>query len=355
MATIYEFPNWTTNPYTNMLLLEARARGWSVRGSAHFQTLMRELDTLNEGDVLHVQWTSPISSGAARSEFHRRIKTFSGSVGNAKRRGVKVIWTVHNLVAHDTSNHDLEVQLAKALATLADLVIILNSHTVSAAEPFFSIPPSKVFHLPHPSYVGVYPPAMPRQEVEAHLGIPQGVRTIGFVGAIRPYKGVGDLLNAARVVAERLPRIGVVLAGATSEWAMKEVDGHVPHSLPLFRRHTQLSDDEIALWSSACDVIVLPYRGILNSGSLHLAATFGIPVVLPALPHLTAEYGDQEWITFFDDADGAERHRAIASAIEQSLNHGTAARRSARAFASSYTPFDMSVRFADLLDDFCGT
>jgi glycosyltransferase involved in cell wall biosynthesis len=255
------------------------------------------------------------------------------------------------VVSHDAKFLRQEVELANALGDVADRIIILNSWTVEAARDRYEIPRSKVVHIPHASYLGVYPPPLSRVEVRSHLGIPDGLQTIGFVGAIRPYKGVGDLLEASRLVAGRRPRCGVVLAGNTSALAMREVDAHMPHNLAVFRRHTVLTDSEIAAWVSASDVMVLPYRGILNSGSMMLAATFGVPVVLPNLDHLVDEFGDQEWITFFEERDEDEvRWASIAEAIEMTFDDRRHKSRAAAEFARAYTPWDMTKAYADLVD-----
>ena len=67
-----------------------------------------------------------------------------------------------------------------------------------------------------------------------------------------------------------------------------------------------VSEADVATWFSAANVVVLPYRKVLNSGSMMLAATFGVPLVLPADELLLADYGDEAWIRFFDPSRAAE-------------------------------------------------
>ena len=49
--------------------------------------------------------------------------------------------------------------------------------------------------------------------------------------------------------------------------------------------------------------MVFPYERVLNSGSVLLSATFGRPCILPAEPHLVAEFGGQPWVSFYEVGD----------------------------------------------------
>ena len=352
MPRLNIFPNWNTNPYVNMLYLEPRTRNWRVEGVSYLSGFMKALDTMKHPDVVHIQWTKPfLADVSSQKQYEDRMNEITGALSSAKGRGVKILWTVHNVIAHDTDPIGREVALANLLVALSDRVIILNSHTLSVTSEFYDIPAEKVTVLPHPSYLGVYPTRVSREEVAARLGLPAGLRTMGFIGAIHPYKGVGDFLQAASLVARRNDRCAVILAGDTKPEGMREVDENVPHHLPVIRYHTRIPDADIALGTCACDVLVRPYRRILNSGSMMLAATLGVPVVLPRLDHLVAEYQSQPWVVFFDNPDSEElRPAAIAAAVETAWSQPLVRRRAAVDFARSYTPFDMSRDFADLLD-----
>lgn len=353
MPMISVFPNWNTNPYLNMLFLEVRARGWAVSGGTKVvANLLKDIPRLRGGDILHVQWTSPfLEASKTSADYLRLVEQFVEAVTDAKRRGVAVLWTVHNLLAHEGKFADEEISLARALCNLADRIIVLNSHTVRAASHLYAIPIEKVVHIPHPSYIGIYAPASDRVEVRRTLGIPEGFNTMGIVGAIKRYKGIADFLESSRLVANRFPRTGVILAGETDASAMQEVDAHMPHGVPVFRRHSKLSDNEMAAWVSACDVMVLPYRGILNSGSMMLAASFGVPVALPRLEHLEAEYGEQSWISYFDASeDDATRWEAIAASVEQLFEDRVQRSRDAIEFARSNTLWDMTQAYADVVE-----
>ncbi|MHA6510604.1 glycosyltransferase [Tessaracoccus sp. Y1736] len=352
MAALSVFPYWKTNPYLNLLLLEPRARGWQIRGGNKAEHFFGGVDLLAHGDVFHLHWTRPLSENVGSAEeFNQRVRAFIHEVARMRNRGIRILWTVHNTIAHDSRYVDLEVALARNLCELADVIVVLNSHTPEATVARYELPRDKVFHLPHPSYLGVYSEDIDPMRARRALRIPDGDDVVGFVGAIRPYKGVGDFLAAAHALAAEGQRFTLVLAGNTHEDAWAEINAHLPLSVPSIRHHEHVPDESIGHWVAACSVMVLPFREMLNSGSLMLAATYGVPVVLPDLPHLVSEFGDQPWITFFRSGGSPEqRAGAIAQAIRISLSGRPGNQRSAAQFARSYTPWDMSVDYANLLE-----
>lgn len=352
MAALSVFPFWKTNPYLNLLLLEPRARGWKIRGGNRVEHFFSGAEQLAEGDVFHLHWTRPLSEGIGTAEeFEQRVRAFVAAVEGMRERGVRILWTVHNTIAHDADYPDLEVALAEQLCELADVIVVLNSHTPEATQARYELPRDKLFHLPHPSYLGVYSEDIDEAAARRGLGIAVDGDVVGFVGAIRPYKGVGDFLAAAHKLAADGDQFTLVLAGATHEKAWPEINAQLPLPGPSVRRHDHVPDEVLAQWVAACSVMVLPFRGMLNSGSLLLAATYGVPVVLPDLPHLVAEFGDQSWISFFHSGGTPdERAGAIAGAIQASLKARPANQKAAAEFARVYTPWNMTVDYANLLE-----
>ena len=97
------------------------------------------------------------------------------------------------------------------------------------------------------------------------------------LGAIQPYKGILELLDAW----DALPEDGVprrlVIAGAPSGEASVEtvLERATLHpSVLLFDE--RIESDRMQIFLRAADVAVLPYLRTLNSGAQLLALTFGI-------------------------------------------------------------------------------
>jgi beta-1,4-mannosyltransferase len=98
------------------------------------------------------------------------------------------------------------------------------------------------------------------------------------------------------------------------------------------------------LYLNACDVVVLPYRSILNSAVAMLAFTFQRPVVAPRAGCLEELVEDDVGLTF--DASGSDLTSVLLKSRELK-EHGY--RRAAFKKALEHPPAEMSKRFTDLL------
>jgi beta-1,4-mannosyltransferase len=185
-------------------------------------------------------------------------------------RGATIVWTVHNVHAHDQQNRWLEAALMAIVVPLVHGLIFMTEPSRAqalGAMPRLARKPWKI--IPH----GLYPvpdPLPTRAAARASFGLPPDARIIGFAGDIRPYKGLDGLLAAF----DGTPPGEVVLFVAgrfqtPAEYA-DEQRRHIErlkergHQVVLIER--RLDDDELAAAIVACDVNILPYRKITNSG-----------------------------------------------------------------------------------------
>ena len=350
MRTLLTFPHWVENPYLQMLYLGVLADGWQLRGAVTLDALETELAALAAGDIVHLQWTSPIcenQSDAATAAV--AFQRFGAAVDAALDRGVRLLWTVHNLLAHDARYPDLEVRLAQFLADRSSRIVQLNPHTAAAARGLYDLPGDKLVTLRHASYLGIYAPPPSALQARRFLNVPAAAPTVGFVGRIRPYKGVETLLAAVDRATNSIPDLTLLLAGRTDPDHRRELEALLPGSVRAVRHHRHVPDGDLGTWFAASSVMAFPYQRVLNSGSLLLAATFGRPCILPAEPHLVDAYGDQAWISFFEP--GPDAVASLAEAIVTALRQPPTPRQAAaRAFAAEYTTHDMTADFVAIVD-----
>ena len=344
IRTIVAFPLWADNPYLNLLYLETRARGVDVKPVTRLPALLEQLAGCGEGSALHLHWTSPICELAnSAEEAEAQTSTFITAVTEALGRGMCLIWTVHNVLPHDARFVEAAITLHAFLARHADRIHILSPATVAQAAPHYAIPESKVELISHSSYEGIYGPALDRADARARLGIDEDELAVLAFGQLRPYKGLLELFAAAQRAGLRRPGIVLLVAGSTSAEDLAVLDENVPTSVRLVRHHSYIADGDVSGWFSAADLAVFPYRNILNSGSVHLAATFGVPSILPGEPHLRSQFAGSSWIDYFDPAAAVE---SLAEVLVDWNDDSHAKRVSARTAAEAYTPHEMSSDFA---------
>lgn len=338
------FPAYRDNPFLNLMLLAPRARGWNVLESLRLEQLEQHLGRLGTGDVFHMHWTSPIvqRNDDDLDEARARLDRFRTAVDAARTRGARLVWTIHNVLPHDARHLELELELNRYLADAADVVHVMNRDTPTAVSSYYELDPAKVVHLPHPSYQGVYPDSVSREEARASLGLADRDHAVLAFGQMRPYKGIDVLVEAVRRTKPP-ERPVLLLAGRTTAVDREEIDRLLGDDVRAVREHDQVEDIDVQLWFRAADTAVFPYRRVLNSGVLHLAASFGVPSILPDEPHLRAEFSDEAWVRWFDAGDAVE-------SLSVALAAPAAGAAEAAEFSRRLAPFALSRRYAELLD-----
>lgn len=343
------FPAYRDNPYLNLMLLAPRARGWNVLESLRLEQLEGHLGHLGAGEVFHMHWTAPIVQRADDdlATARTRLDRFRTAVDAARSRGARLVWTIHNVLPHDARHLELELELNRYLAATADAVHVMNRATAAAVSEYYTLDPAKVVHIPHPSYQGVYPASQSRDEARDALGLGPDDRTVLAFGQLRPYKGVDFLVEAVRSLPAA-ERPVLLLAGRTSDEDRATIDALLGDDLRAVREHDHVADVEVQRWFRAADVAVFPYRRVLNSGALHLAASFEVPSVLPDEPHLRAEFGLEGWVRWFDPSDAASSLAPGSSLASLLMDPAAAA--GADVFSRRLAPFRRSRAYAELLE-----
>ncbi len=337
-----------SNPYQRMLYRACAAHGID----AH-PIRVRELAGLAASDdgvrtVLHVHWTNPVMQRfddplAARTA----MRAFVAEIDRLRRDGARLVWTVHNVLPHDHRHHLLEIELHRALAERADIIHVLTPHTLAATQAYYSLDAARVMHVPHPTFAGEYPPAIPRERARAELGIGLDEPVIAMVGGVHPYRGAHRLLDALELLAREGPVPRLLLGGRVgTEPDVDLVRERADRATTVTTSWDFLDDETVALWMSAADVAAMPYESILNSGSFALALTFGLPVVAPATGAFLDEV-DSSFVTLFEPRSTPALAAAVAAALDRPTLE--ARQRDARAAAEQRSPERVAEAFAATL------
>jgi beta-1,4-mannosyltransferase len=343
--SILVFPYYTDNPYTDLLYSSTRASGYNILDTLRFDEFERDAARLGVGDVIHIQWTAPVWRGSRdERDAWLRLDRFQRLILRAQSCRVPLIWTVHNVLDHEARFVEPALALARFLARNAAAIHVMNAGTAQAAAHLYRLPESKVVVIPHSSYTGVYPTTITRQQARDHFAIGSDETALLFFGQMRPYKGLDTLFEAASELASNGRRLTLMLAGATHPDDLPLIERSVPRNLRVIRKHMHVDDNETASWFAAADVTVLPYRNVLNSGTALLSATFGVPVLLPDLPHLRAEFGEQSWVHLFTQELGGLR-RTLEQFTPRQVEIEDALQ-----FAASIPPRRMSDAFRTLVE-----
>jgi glycosyltransferase involved in cell wall biosynthesis len=123
-----------------------------------------------------------------------------------------------------------------------------------------------------------------------------GVVNVLFFGLIRPYKGLEDLLRVFNALSrEEVERLWLTVVGET--WENCTEPAHLiatsPHRDRITFVNEYVPDEVVGAAFAHADVTVLPYRRSSSSGILHVAMSWGLPIVVTnvgGLPEAASGY-----------------------------------------------------------------
>jgi len=141
------------------------------------------------------------------------------------------------------------------------------------------LPDAKYCRVEHPVYE-IFGNAIDKSEARANLGL-KNDRIILFFGYIRSYKGLDILLEAMNII---LLHIDVQLLVIGEFYEDEERYHELTKTLGVAHRVNFVSEyapnDKVALYFSAADCVVLPYRSATQSGIVQIAYNFNKPVIV---------------------------------------------------------------------------
>jgi glycosyltransferase involved in cell wall biosynthesis len=265
-------------------------------------------------NVIHLHWILPYIKGRYKWQKLLYSLKLLLDIALVQKLGVRVVWTVHNQITHDTPHPQLELWLRRRLAQQVDRLILHSSTTSDSIVHTYRVSPTKAQVIPHGHYREVYPAQIDRAEARRSLGLPTTGNLYLSLGLLRPYKGVESLITLWREHPEIVAGNTLLIAGkASSAYAqeLKKLTAGLPGVvfIPEF-----IENDRIHLFFSAATFTVLPYRNILNSGSLILAMSYGVPVIAPRLGSISESLGKADGLLY-----DAEDEMGLLKALKLSL------------------------------------
>jgi glycosyltransferase involved in cell wall biosynthesis len=345
--TVLHFP-FDPGPYQgplNRALAEVGVRGGILRGPTPFQSLNVALlplsllsARLRGARVWHLHWTWGFLPGARVPRIVRRVcrAWFGTQLSLARRLGLRLVWTAHNLLPHQPVFDD-DVTARRTLLAAADAVVVHHAQTaVDLATRFGALPPVTVAV----QGCAELPPLPPREAARTALDLPAERLALVFTGRILPYKGLLELFAAlAQVHPEERGRLALRIAGevepASHRTELETAAAALP-DLDIAFEWGRISDERYAAYLAGADLALFPFRSITNSGSVITALGAGTPALIAGHPTLAGL--PEPAVLRYDPARGVEGLReALREALARTSDDWQAARDATARFAAGAT------------------
>ncbi|NHN37600.1 glycosyltransferase [Pseudomaricurvus alcaniphilus] len=322
MVHLTYFPDYSiTNPYQKRLVGSLPGNWQHSPGKIDdaIDKIRNNID--GDGHVFHLHWLNPVFSNAPSVWAAERQKDeFIGKLKEFTALGGTVIWTIHNVLSHDRRYEDVERSLSQSVADIAAKVHVHSQLVIEEIKNEYSISADKVIVLPHPNYIDVYQNYITPKVARDYFKIPDDTIVFSFIGQLRPYKGLRELIEAFRKLKREFSNIHLLISG-------KPVH---PYNSESIRQLTSgvddctvvsdfIPDDQLQLHFNATDFVVLPYLNVLTSGSVLNALSFSRPVIAPCMGVLpeTIVNGKNGWL--YDPEDNDALYNTMRACLSKEI------------------------------------
>ena len=241
--------------------------------------------------ILHILWNN-------------KLEWFDRTVLMAYYRllGKYVVLTAHNINAakRDAKDNWHNRLTLRIQYHLCHHILVHTDRMKSDLVAQFAVPPQRITVIPFGLNNTSPITNLTREEAKNALDIPQDARALLFFGQIAPYKGLHYLVDAFSHLAGEDERLFLVVAGKVKRshrayWEGIRAEIAVMPATNRVIQHIEfIPDERVELYFKACDVAVLPYTAIFQSGVPFLAFSFGLPVIATDVGSLREDVIDGE-------------------------------------------------------------
>ena len=278
-------PQLLTNPYLDQLYNNMQSSAVRIHRLRPRQAIPQLL--LARGKrVFHLHFFDELTQHSSKWQTLLRSLGFLGLLILFRLRGVRIVWTAHNIQPHEL-RHPFWAFLTYRLVTRWSMAVIAHSYAAKnmLEARYGPIPHCTV--IPHGSYVNFYGPLRNQKESRIQLDLPQAKRVLLNFGAFRRYKNLEMLINAFEKlpIAER--GVLLIVGAAKDQQYTRALQAQAQRVENVIVRDQFIPDDELPHYLAAADAVILPYRTMLTSGILLWAMSYARPVVAPAFGPIT--------------------------------------------------------------------
>jgi len=197
------------------------------------------------------------------------------------KKKARIVVTVHwptNLTGYRGIKSKVKIFLFSILERYFDLYFVHGIKTKQSLIEKLHIKSDKIAIIPYGTEEFI---KVNNKECRHKLGLDRDDKVLLLFGGIRKYKGVVEFMDCLKYVHSK---ITVIIAGESDERS-REIIGNrekkTEKNVKILEYLKYIRDDEIPVFYSAADVLILPYKKQFSgqSGPLTIATTYGIPII----------------------------------------------------------------------------
>lgn len=240
----------------------------------------------------------------------------------ARLLGAKISIELHEVL--DTGEDDMALvaayvnRVAPKLFSKADALVVHSDFDRRLAAERFGLAPDRFTVVAHPEMTHFQTAAGDGAGTRPERSTHRSTINYLYFGVIRPFKGVDDLAAALELLAPVAGTdVHLTIAGECWEGTQPMIDairtGPGRDRITIIDRY--ITDTEVDDLFRVADVVVLPYHRSSQSGPLHVAMGYGLPIVVTDVGGLTEAVSDYPGAVLCRPEDPADLACAMQRAI----------------------------------------
>jgi D-inositol-3-phosphate glycosyltransferase len=240
------------------------------------------LDSLNPLSwVAAKRWLREVNPDAAIFQWWITFwaPAYAYLVDQLHKQNVPVVFLIHNVMPHEPRLPDRT--LARMALKKADAYITLNPRETKRLVDLLGSRHLQVTESSLPLYEPSEQQRWSRSEAREKLSLPKNEKVLLSFGLVRPYKGIGLVIEALGDLKKKGNCPYFLVAGEC--WDDLSVYQRRVQELDLTDKvrfdNRYIPNEELGLYFSATDGYVAAYTGGTQSGVLRMAAGFGLPII----------------------------------------------------------------------------
>lgn len=309
------------SPYNLLLYGTMQGLGATVEEFSMWRILSKRYD------IVHFHWPEYCVNGrGALASLFWSCALFA-AICWVRTRGGRIVWTVHNLQSHLQQHPTIERYFWRFFTALLNGYISLTQTGFELARDRYPSLRSKTgFVIPHGNIRDAYPGVeTSREQARSRLGVAQSARVVGFFGCVERYKGITELLKTFSALKDQQAVLFVAGKSYLAPQERELIEDIVRRDRRIVLQLGYIPDADIALYIRAADIVAMPFREILNSGSAVLALSLDRPVLVPARGSMLElqQFAGAEWVRLYSGELTSETlHQHLDAAIEGARMRG---------------------------------
>ena len=201
---------------------------------------------------------------------------------------MRMVLTVHNIIPHDVKfgNLDSDLKGMKYLMDWSSSIIVHCERTKADIVERYNVSNEKIIVSLLGNYLDTVIPIKDQNHSRKQLGLPEDKILIFMMAPCREDKGLETFLSVIVALPEYY--VGVLSGPCKDRKMMELIDKKCtdhPHKFIANLKH--ISDEELAMYYSAIDVVLIPYKKNTTSGGIMEAITYGKAVIAPPMGNIS--------------------------------------------------------------------